>query len=257
MADTLQQYLGEFYVGTTLDSFSIGGYAVTLTHGYYYLCGWTSEGTAQFLEHMQAQIRAISGTPYPSATCTYSQSTGLVTIATGGAAATITWTDTALQALLGFTGTQSGAASYTGTNQPRYVWRPSDGLTEYPTDLSRWWGEESTTIGVRAPTGATHSVEGELLYRGKYRYTLLTEADTIITSTSVWQPFQQFWEDVIHKGRGIRCYPDRTLNTSTDVKAARYCGERVGKFEEWAERYLESYNGLWNLTLELCKEVTA
>lgn len=259
MADTLQEYLGRFYVGTDRDSFSIGGNAVTLTNGYYYLSGYTSEATAQLCEHMQAQIRALGGSPYPSATVTRSQSTGLITIATGGAAATITWTDSALQTLLGFTGTQSGSASYTSTYQPRFCWRPSDGLTEYPTDLSRWWGEESKTIGTRAPSGATYSVAAaNLLYAGKYKYTLLPEAESIIvTGTSVWEPFQQFWEDVIHAGQPIRCYPDRTLNTSSDVKTARYCGERVGKFEDWAKRYLESYNGLWNITLELCKEVTA
>src|SRR3990167_5593249 len=72
----------------------------------------------------------LGGTYTLSLDDTSDSATGKVTIsATGVTTFNVTWTSTTLRDYLGFTANLSGAASYTGTNQARFLWLPNVGRT--------------------------------------------------------------------------------------------------------------------------------
>ncbi len=265
-----QQYFGRFAITNASKDFTLerktapvhGPAAAALTTGYYYIHGWTGEATDQLCEHMQAVIRAWQGGGhFPAATVTYAHATGKVTIDFGGVDGDLVWTDTALRDLLGFTGDCTGADSYEADNQARYVWRPTLTLTDYPGDRSTWWAPDSTSIEHVSEDGSTYGCKGSLLYAGGFEYQLLPETDVIICSdTTAYESLEQFWLDVVHEAQPIRCYPDRTLNTSGDVKVAKWAGGEggaVGSWQDYRERQRPNWNGQWTVQLPLRKRVTA
>jgi len=259
---TYQQYLGQFPIDATTKDFSVedtgggGAQAIALTTGYYYIAGYTGEVEAQLCEHMQAQIRNEGGN-FADAEVTYSGSTGLITInCPSTTTLTIGWTDSLLQSLLGFTGTQSGAKSYTATYPPRYVWRPTEELSDYPTALSTWWASRSTSRYKRANSGKAFAIAGTTVYDGSYAYRLLTAAEMLKASQTNYESLEQFFDDVIAAAKPIRCYPDRTANTSSDFFTAQWKVDgEVGSFVEYFERHRSNYNGLFNFDFALDKYV--
>jgi len=256
---TLQRYLGRFTLPNDALDFTIGGNAVTLTSARYLMSGYAAEPTNQLCEHIQAKVRALGGNPYPAFTCTQSTTTGKITLSGMGAPTAIVWTDTALRDLLGFTAGLSGAATYTGTNQARYCWFPTRGLSEYPGDLTKWWTQRSTSYPYRSAGGQTYGVQGTLLDEGKYGYRHLPKADVITTSATVWESLQQFFADVIHPCEKIRVFPDRTLNSGPDYVDAVWGveGENpIGSFTEFASRHIRYYNGLWSVDFQMWEFVS-
>ena len=257
---TLQRYIGQFVLPATAVEFTVGGSGVSLTSGTtYYMSGYTSETAKQLVEHMQFQIRAL-GAPYASATVTQSTTTGKITIGALGGSTAINWTDTDLRDLLGFTANLSGASTYTGTNQARYCWFPTVGLSGYDGDLTQWFAPRSTSIPYRSPGGVTGGVEGSVLYDGRFSYELLPIADVITTSTTVYQSLEKFYEDVVHRTLPIRAFPDRTLNASTSYKTSVWGAlddESLGSFADFRERNIRIYNGLWDVEFILWKHIAA
>lgn len=264
---TQQQYLGQFTHPTaathdfTVDTDpSTGPFNVTLTAADYYVAGYTGEapGTLQYVEHIQAQIRAAAGA-FATATVLYDAATGLITIDMQVASA-IVWVETDIRDNLGFTGNLSGAGPFIATNQARYVWRPTLGLSDYPGDLTRWWGQDSTTISGRASDGTNYGAVGNILKQGDYEYMLLPESEVITDSSTVWESLEQFWADVPHNNMPIRCYPDRTLSASTSFETGFWTGPDgvVGVFHgKAAERWKQRYNGLWNVQLKIHEDPSA
>jgi hypothetical protein len=251
---TLQEYHGRFAIGSDRDSLSFDGTALTLTSGRYYICGYTGETPHQLCEHMEEKLQTV----HASATCRYDRATGRVTITTGAGSVTITWTDAGLGSLLGFAGNLSGASSYTAPNQPRYVWRPGEGLSEYPLDPTLWWGSSSSTRSIRAPDGTTSTVVSPaMLYAGTYGYSLLSGSEVFTSSTTVWESLQCFWEDVAAAGMRIRIFPDRTsYASSADCTHAIWKMEKeITDFVTYAKRHFQQMNSLWNVSFELQKAI--
>tara|TARA_Y100000310_G_scaffold132_1_gene179 strand:+ start:1605 stop:2384 length:780 start_codon:yes stop_codon:yes gene_type:complete len=257
---TLQRYLGQFVLPATAVDFTVDANPVALTSGTtYFMSGYSGESTAQLAEHVQAQIRAL-GAPYGSTNVVQSATTGAITISDLGGSTAIVWTDTDLRDLLGFTGNLSGASAYTGTNQARYCWFPTIGLSEYPGDLTQWFAPRSTSIPYRSPGGVTGGVEGNELEDGRFAYSLLPKADVITTPTTVFESLQKFWSDVIHRTLPFRAFPDRTLNASTSYKTCVWGvtdDEALGSFADYRERHIRAFNGLWDVEFILWKHVAA
>jgi hypothetical protein len=259
---TLQHYLGTLTIDGDSKDFTIdtdpstGPFALALTVGDYFIHGYTGEVAEQICEHLQAQIRTVGA--FATATVAFDNSTALVTI-DFKATCSVVWTDTDLRDLLGFTGNLSGASAYTATNATRGVWSPTLVMSEYPGDLTRLWGQRSTSrIGVSSD-GTVYSAEGTILYDGVYGYHLLPEADVITTSATVWESLEQFWEDCIHTGKPIRVYPDKTVNTASDYVTALMSSPdgKVGGFHDGiVARWRENYNGFWSVNFMLRKYVT-
>jgi len=255
---TLQRYLGRLTLPTSATSFSVGGNPVTLTSARYYMTGYTGEVTAQLLEHIQAQIRAL-GAPYGSTTVVMDPGTGHVTIDALGGATTIVWSHTDLRDLLGFDATLTGADTYTAAFKARYCWFPSRPLSDYPGDLTQWWTPRSTSYPYRSPGGTTYGVQGTIVNDGKFKYSHLTKAEVITSSDTVHETFQKFWTDVIHTCEPFRVFPDATLNTSTDFKTAilgTLDDEAIGSFADYRDRHIRTYNGLWTVEMYLWEYLT-
>lgn len=258
---TYQQFFGRFDLTAAMKDFSIvpsaGGAtsALALTAGYRYIRGYTSESTLQVCENMQERIRTIVA----NATVTFSDTLGLVVIDFLGTAYDITWTDSALQTLLGFTGTQVGSSTYTAQQQPRYVWRPTLGASTYPLTLENGWLPRSTTRYVRSKDGTPSTVKGTDVYDAMIEYTALPQADVIRPSSgTVYRDLQTFWLDVAHEGLYLRYQPDRTAWATGNVYPCTFGvedddGDALGSFGEWSSRHVTSYNGLWDVSFRLWK----
>ena len=247
---TYQEYHGRFAIGSSSNNFSVGANAVTLTSSYYYIAKYTGESTSQLCETMQAAIRAVSGTVSPNANVTYSMATGRITIALDSAQ-TITWTDAALQTILGFTGAQSGSATYTATYQPRYTWRPSRGLSSYPLTLERLWDPQATSRFTRAKDGAVHSVAGHTIYAAELEYQALPAGDVVVGAVQNYQSFEQFYLDVISAGQPMRVYPDRS-NAALQYGAV-WGDDNPESVASASRRTVREYSGYYDVRLPLWK----
>jgi hypothetical protein len=257
MGNELQRYLGLFSITDATKDFSVAGNPLSLTAGDYYMSGVVGED--QLTGHMQTVIQAL-GAPYDSTRVTQSSTTGKVTISFPDAGNTaVTWTDAGLGTLLGFTGNLSGANEYLSTHQARYCWFPSRGLTSYPGNINDWWAPNSTTKLHRSANGQTYSRKGNILYDGRFEYKHLSSAEVWKEGSAWWGSFESFFEDVIHEGSPIRCFPDRTLNAdSGDYETGIWQpeeGKPVSSMSSLTGRNIRDYNGYWRLELNLWKYV--
>ena len=253
---TLQRYLGLFSITDATKDFMVGAFAASLTTGDYYMSG---AGSTQLVEHMQAVIRALNGgASFPTATVTQSTTTGKITI-TLDSVVDLVWTDAGLGTLLGFDGNKSGAGTYTGDYQARYCWFPSRGLSVHPGSLSDWWTPVNTTKLHRSPTGQTYSRKGNLLYDGRFEYMHLAFSEVWKNGSAWWGSFEAFFEDVIHEGSPMRCFPDRTADgNSTDYETGIWQpeeGKPVESMVSLVGRNIRDYNGYWRVELNLWKYV--
>ena len=259
---TLQAFFGRFYVGDSLDDLDVGGSGITLTQGNYFLSGYTGEGTVNLCEHLEDEIQALGG-GYADATVTYDLSTKRVTINLT-VTATITWTDGALQTLLGFTGTQSGASSYTGSQTPQHVWHPSREITHYPGNSTNIFLPRSTTSIGRANDGTTFSVVGNIVYDAQdgLSWELLDESEILLPSSgSIGDDLESFFEDVVHQGQPIRLILDTSSYAASTDYVTFLWGEEdednIGAFADYMNRDDDSYQGLWNIRIPVMKYIEA
>lgn len=120
--------------------FSVSGTAVALTVGTY-------ANICHLGKHIQTQVIAAAGPPDDFAV---SFTTGKVTFA-AGSAYTVTWTDTNLRDLLGFSGNLSSASTHTADYTPESVWFP----TRCRADNNEWTlDHKAQWKGVEARSGA-------------------------------------------------------------------------------------------------------
>lgn len=271
---TLQRFFGRHTIGTASKDFTLEDssntpttYPVALTAGDYFLEAYSGEGTNQLVEHMQAQIRALGvkgAVDYGSATVVYEPGTDRVTIdfQTDPVTVDITWDDSALQTILGFTGSQTGADAYLAAQSPRYVWSPAKAPAEFPLDLTQFWAPRSSTIVGRSKDGTSHSLKMPVLYDAVLRYELLADTNVITPAAgTTYQDLQQFWVDVVHAGQPIRIYIDRDLSSAANTKTGLWTpdeeGEPIGSFLQHVGRHIRNYNGLWDVDARLEKFIEA
>jgi hypothetical protein len=253
MTTVYQQYLGRFYINSSLDSLTVDGTALTLTNGYYFTAGYTGESSEQLVEHLQTKIRTVAG--QATATVTYSGSTGVVTISLDSAV-TITFNDSGLAAYLGFSSaSQTGSDEYTSDQIPRGVWRPTLGASSHPNIIENFWAKRSSTRVIRSADGVTYNVVGNEFSDAVIEYAILPEADVVTPDTgTIYRDFENWLSDIVHEGQPIRCYPDRTVNTATDYVTAIFGDddtEMIGSFADYFQRFRSDYNGQWGVTLPL------
>jgi hypothetical protein len=263
MAATLQQFLGQFVVNDDRKNFIInvgggGDQSLTLaTRDDYYIAGYTSEATNQLCEEFETQIQTVDGT----ATCRYDEDNGKITL-TFSAATSVTWTDTELRTIMGFTSDKSTLSTYTSDQQCRFTWLPTRGLVQYPSNLAGqyFWRPVSNSIVARSRDGSSFAVANNIYYDAlDLSYQLLTEAEVIEPSTgTVYSDFQTFWTDIVHAAKPVRFYPDKSVNTSTDYVDCLIGDpgeDTVGSLADWIGRHISNYNGLWDVNIPIIKYV--
>lgn len=139
-----------------------GPVTVTIPAGSY----WASDMPTQ----LQSAIENVSINAWDCTIANGESGTGLVTIDVPGTAS-ITWTDTDLRDVLGFTGNLSGAGSYTGTWGARGMWMPDSPLVSPYTagDAGHWEGGPVQTI---SPLGVTKTITRPTRVKcGPFRWT--------------------------------------------------------------------------------------
>ena len=153
-------------------------------------------------------------------TCTLDDDTGRVTRAASGVTTfSLTWTSTTIRDRLGFTGNLSGAATYTGSKQARFLWLPDVGRTN---PLSPNWSSTSYEMGqeeidrtvTRAPTGAARTIGYTRRFHEHFEWHFITGAKALQGFESLGnESYQLFWRDVLSVGKRFRYHPDRTSDS--------------------------------------------
>lgn len=176
-----------------------GPTVVTVPAASYYL---TAAGTfAGLLATLQAQL--IASRPPAAGTWTVTMSvgpngTGQVTIAcTDGVNFAITWTDTNLRDILGFSVNLAGAASYVSPKQALGLWIPDCPL-RMDGDIPRAL-KTTDTRTTTSPTGKLFAIKGNRMYRAKnLRWTKVPRSRTFEGSAVLANAScERFYDDVI------------------------------------------------------------
>ena len=182
------------------------------TAGNYYLTSATSLLTT--VANALTSNGTLAGTYSLSIDDDSDTSTGKVTIsATGITSFSISWAP-GLQDLFGFTGTQSGAASYTGANQCRYLWLPSCGrrmLAPEPASTSYYLGvRERDGFSTLSPSGYHVNGSYNTRYRDTFEFPMLTGNKVWIANESTTnESFEKFYQDVVGLGYQMRYHSTR------------------------------------------------
>jgi hypothetical protein len=181
---------------------------------------------------------------------------GQVEIDFDGVDADVTWTNTELRDILGFTANLTGTSTYSATNKPRYCWNPTIQISDHPVDRDRVWEINSGTTIHRSKDGTAYAVVGKKTDEAKdLRWDLLPQADVSADSDTDYPCLEMFYEDVAHAGQPIRFIPDRTsYAATTDYVVGFWAGEDnepLGPFTEYAERWRTNWDGRWNVRFSL------
>ena len=138
----------------------------------------------------------------------------------GGGVFTVTWTDTLLRNLLGFSANLAGAASYVAPLISPLFWSPGTpgkslltgkGLTGHP--------EELTYQSVASYSGRTESVShGTRLYN-RFQWTYI-DADRIVTSSALGGEFGTWFSNVAPRAARFKIYHDVQEDPTSATVAA-------------------------------------
>lgn len=220
---------------------TVGGVGKTVPAGTYYMSS-PGSGARDFLDEVAFQFGAssVSGSFAENGT-------GIITIDFGGATA-ITWVDTDLRDVLGFTGNLGAGTSHIATQGARGIWTSSV-EANYPNSGGHWRGaDESDYRSTSNPAGYVWAVMGQrrvalepLEWHG------LSQAKTWrANETIVNQSLQQFWRDGVWgeaawgtAGGPIRWHP----NADNDLDYGTYKVLDTASFKP--EQVVERFVGLW------------
>ena len=191
-------------------------------------------------------------------TSTIGSTTGRVTFAGSGGNFTVTWTDTALRDLLGFTGNLAGAATYTGTNQARYNWYPNTGVATIAAHPDRRGLSSSDATVRRAPSGRVITTAYDEYEDNEFEFRWVEDEYAFPVgfggTTLTYRDFEAFWRDVLRIGQRFRFYPDRTVETAPAggapweyVGGEKICQDGMQKFKQ--ER--DDYERYWRFILDV------
>ena len=186
-----------------------GSTAVTVAVADYYLTSTTS-----LLAAVKNALDTISGNSTYTVTLDDDNddtSTGKVTIsATGIVSFQITWTTTALRDILGFTGTITGAATYTAPNQAKYLHLPDVGRSEMqmPLGVDRPIRDSNIVFTPGSDTSYGMSFATRNVNRFALHNMLGSKTWTTL-EVVVNEALQTFWTDVIAKTYPVRWHADR------------------------------------------------
>jgi len=250
---TYQQYLGRFYIAEQqiyVENNVPNTATITIPAGYYYITGYTSESTEQLCEKITSLLQAETG--FTSATCTFDASTGKVVINNPTVQISLTWINTEIRDILGFSGNRSLSATQTANYGARYTWQPTLPPSDFPVDLQQFWVTGSSSYTGRSKDGQSWALAGNTYRQAEIEYQLLPKEDVIRESSGApYNVLEHFWQDVCHETQPIRIYPDKTLSASSDIRTGILYseGEDLATFEEYIDRSVRFYQGLWDVVL--------
>lgn len=237
------------------DSGGYGGpYTATIPAGEYYLTT-PGDGTRSLLDEVEFQLNAEGDGTY-TVTVADSESvsgTGQVTITATVDPTTVTWTNTDIRDLLGFTGNITITSNTeTGPNHARSLWLayPAASQSLYGGDDKGW--HESDRRVVESPTGALYGFAANkkrvnsLAWEGVRRRKARIAGESVINES-----FERFWLDQIiaeapwsRADASVCWYPDAGDDaTSFGYNVSQ--GNETSEFQAMRANFV----GLWRLEL--------
>lgn len=167
-----------------------GSGTATITAGDYFL--------TDFLTEIATRITAVISTEncYVNLSKSEASGTGKVTLTAEGSNLAVTWTDTEVRDILGFTGNLSAAVTYVATNHAMHVWLPDCSMFA-PYGLNDPGMEESDVRQAETPAGDVFTIYGQrkTVLNG-LRWDAISHARARIAGESVsGESFQQFYRD--------------------------------------------------------------
>lgn len=225
---------------------TFGGTAVQVTTGSYFVRGYTAEG-GQLVDAVQTAMTAAG---LASASATISDD-GFVTLSASGAF-TVTWTNTTLRDILGFTGNLTSATSHTATEQAKYTWHPNTGpatMTGHPDTAGEIESDAAHTV---APSGIVLATKYYERTKREFDFRWLEDEYVWPVGSVTNRDYYAFWSSILSMGTRFRYFPDRTANASTDYYtyvADKTCVEDGMTNRGGTEQENASWSKLWKLRL--------
>jgi hypothetical protein len=202
-------------IGSIEDSDAMGvtiaGSGQTIAAGSYYLHGPTN--ALSLLYHFQTAMTAAS----VGSAAAYLTEAGYVRL-TGSGTFTVTWTNTTLRDLLGFTGNLSGASSYVAPNHSKLWWSAGYDVTpETP------YGVESMPM---PDTSITTSRDGSQVlfttnntqHHQKFSWDVVG-IDRVWTSAEAGGEYKAWWDTVGRAGLRWYLWPDVDEDSGSTTQA--------------------------------------
>jgi len=173
---------------------------------------------------------------------------GKLAIACSGATCTVTWNDTDIRDLCGFTGNLSGSTSYTSASHVKGLWLPDGpprslyGLEDDGVDESDHTSTESSAGHVVTLGYQRKTVQPNIVWQG------ISRARTRVSGESVTgESWQQFVRDVLYaeatyiSARKIRVAPNADNDTThTDYRHSGPVPEPEPMIDGWIEQWAVS-----------------
>jgi len=235
---------------------TISGVTATIPAGTYYMSSGGS-GANDFLAEVAEQFADAAGVTCAVTASLGEAGTGIVTI-TFGASASITWVDTEVQELLGFSVNSSAATSHVGTKSARGVWLPTCPFWT-KNGGGDWRGIRRGDYRASAnAAGHVWAHAGQSRVELDLRWDAIKRSRMWITSESTPnQSLERFWLDGIWGQHGggtpggpVRWYPD----ASADGIYGTYRAEKGAELFD-PEQRVENYAGSWRVQLPLLIQV--
>lgn len=196
-----------------------GPTTITIPAGTYYHSSAGSEA-----EDFAATIATLANAAMTQTwTCTVAageSASGKYTISCTGSTCTVTFTDTEVRDIMGYTGNLSGSTSYASTNQAKGLFLPTRPFHNANGGGSWRGGWETNLQGQENPSGHFHGVMG----RKKRVMRLAWNAEPrrkawVANETTTGESWEQFLIDCIWAGESyfdvagpVRWYPDAAID---------------------------------------------
>ena len=233
-----------------------GPTTVTIPAGTYYHSSAGSEAEG-FADTFATLANAAMGQTWVSSVAAGEAGTGKYTLSCGGSTCTVTFTDTEVRDLMGFTGNLTGSTSYTSSAQAEGLWLP-----EYPyqslnggPSWNGWW--ETDQKSVENAAGYSFSVIGQKKRINSVTWPIASRAKCWVANEGTAnESFEQFLLDGIWAGAawGTSAGPIRFHgDADTDATFATYAALGL---ESWRpEQIRDHWTGAWVIVLPRLVEV--
>jgi hypothetical protein len=213
---------------------------------------YNATNSLSWLNALQAAMLA-AGVTTPSVFLTRARKVRI----TAGSSYTITWTDTELRDLLGFTGNLSSASSHTADNVSPALWSP--GYEALPTSPYGTDGYDiPDTLVLSSPSGLTTTMVTHFTAtHQELAWDVIPQA-RVWTSSEAGGEYKRLWSDYLIAGERVTHYQSVNEDETATTTAATL-GTGLGPYKlrsinpQWFSRRLDPTDRLWRITLDLIK----